>query len=85
MSTAYRLYECMVCGFQYDEAEGWPPGRYRPRHPMGGHPRGLDLPQLRAASPISRWVKSAVEPSALRRGLPGAAAIPSSTPCARNC
>ena len=24
MSTQYRKWECVICGFIYDEAEGWP-------------------------------------------------------------
>ncbi len=24
MSTDYRLFRCLVCGFEYDEAAGWP-------------------------------------------------------------
>lgn len=24
MSETYKRYMCMVCGFVYDEAEGWP-------------------------------------------------------------
>ncbi len=22
--TEYRLFRCLVCGFEYDEAQGWP-------------------------------------------------------------
>ncbi|MQA63684.1 MAG: rubredoxin [Actinophytocola sp.] len=22
--TDYRIYRCMVCGFEYDESQGWP-------------------------------------------------------------
>ncbi len=24
MSEAYKLYVCIQCGFEYDEAKGWP-------------------------------------------------------------
>lgn len=24
MSTEFRLFRCMVCGFEYDEKLGWP-------------------------------------------------------------
>lgn len=23
-ATAYKLFRCLVCGFEYDEADGWP-------------------------------------------------------------
>ncbi len=43
----YKLFVCVQCGFEYDEAEGLARGRHHPGHSLGRHPRGLELPGLR--------------------------------------
>ena len=43
-----KTWQCLVCGWIYEEAEGWPDEGIAPRHPLGGDPRRLVLPRLRS-------------------------------------
>ena len=31
----YKLFICVQCGFEYDEAKGWPEDGIAPGHPVG--------------------------------------------------
>jgi len=42
----YKLFQCVQCGFEYDEALGCRRTASR-RHQVGRHFRGLELPGLR--------------------------------------
>jgi AcrR family transcriptional regulator/rubredoxin len=43
----YKLFVCVQCGFEYDEAKGWPEDGIAPGTRWARHPRGLELPGLR--------------------------------------
>jgi len=38
-----KKWECVVCGFIYDESKGWPEDA---RHPLGRRSGGLGMPGL---------------------------------------
>lgn len=44
--TEYRLFRCLVCGFEYDEAQAGQRKASIPA-PCGRHPRRLVVPRLR--------------------------------------
>lgn len=48
-ATAYKLFRCLQCGFEYDEAIGWPDDGIEPGTSLGRDSRGLVLPDCGAA------------------------------------
>ena len=45
----YKTWTCLVCGFIYDEAEGWPDDGIAPGTRWEDIPAGLVLPGVRRA------------------------------------
>ena len=59
-----RKWECIVCGYVYDEADGDSGTRHQGRHALGRHPGGLGLPGVRHRQ------------SRLRNGIDGGITVP---------
>ncbi len=47
MSTDFKLYRCVQCGFEYDEAEGWPEDGIEPGTRWDDIPEDWSCPRLR--------------------------------------
>ncbi len=43
----YKLFVCVQCGFEYDEAKGWPEDGIAPGTRWDDIPEDLELPGLR--------------------------------------
>ncbi|HDY81970.1 MAG TPA: rubredoxin [Halieaceae bacterium] len=47
--TDYKKYECVTCGFIYDEAEGWPDDGIAPGTRWADLPRDWECPDCGAS------------------------------------
>ena len=51
----YKLFICVQCGFEYDEAKGWPEDGIEPGTRWEDIPDDWSCPDCGAANPTSRW------------------------------
>ncbi|MEU0543875.1 rubredoxin [Nocardia sp. NPDC005978] len=49
MSTDYKLFRCLVCGFEYDETLGWPEDGIEPGTRWADIPEDWSCPDCGAA------------------------------------
>lgn len=53
VDSEYKLYECMQCGFQYDEALGWPEDGIEPGTRWDDIPEDWSCPDCGQPRPTS--------------------------------
>lgn len=53
----YKRYICVICGFIYDEAEGWPEDGIEPGTRWEDVPENWFCPDCGAGKKISKWLK----------------------------
>jgi rubredoxin len=63
--TDYKLFVCVQCGFEYDEAKGWPEDGIAPGTRWDDIPDDWSCPDCGAAKSDLRWWRSPVRDGGL--------------------
>ena len=57
-TNPFKLFVCVQCGFEYDEAKGWPEDGIAPGTRWDDSPTTGAAPIAARRNPISRWWRS---------------------------